>query len=93
MESSKSLDVIDAFLYAAHSIEGKVKSSSLSIRGGFVTDYYNVLNGGACVAVTRNSNAHGHPANALYIEYDRRLQTGTYPVLEHLGKAIKKLSE
>lgn len=90
----RSLELVDAFLYAKNSIEGKVKGTSTSIRGGFVTDYYNVLNADAnCRGVNRTSDAHGHPADGLYIEYDWRLQTGRYPVLEHLGKAIDKQSD
>jgi hypothetical protein len=85
----RSFEVIDAFLYAGDSIEGKATNSSFSIRGGIFTDYYHILNGAGCVGARGVSSAHERLSNRSYVEYDWRLQTGKLRVLESLGRQLK----
>lgn len=88
--NDRSVNVIDAFIYAAKSIEGFAKASGFSIRGGIITDYFNVLNASnACVNSSTKNPVHGRTMNSSYIEYDWRLNTGKYRVLERLGDTLK----
>ncbi len=85
------VNLVDSFLYAAKSIEGKSGKGSFSIRGGILTNYYNILNADSSyVSSDEISPAHGHHMNRSYIEYDERIQTGKFPVLEQLGEVLRK---
>jgi hypothetical protein len=86
----RSLNVVDAFLYAGKSIEGFAKASGFSIRGGVITDYFNILNASnTCVGSTAKNPVHGRIMDSAYIEYDWRLSSGKYKVLERLGEILK----
>ncbi len=86
----RSLNAVDAFIYAGKSIEGFAKASGFSIRGGVITDYFNILNASnACTGSTRKNPVHGRVMDSAYIEYDWRLSSGKYKVLERLGDALK----
>ncbi len=86
----RSLNAVDAFLYAARSIEGFASGSGFSIRGGMITDRFLILNASnSCTSSTKTNPIHGRVMNNSYVEYDWRLATGKYRVLERLGDALK----
>ncbi len=85
----RAVNAVDAFIYAGRSIEGFASGSAFSIRGGMITDYFLVLNAAnGCVGSSRISPVHGRAMNTSYVEYDWRLATGKYRVLERLGDAL-----
>lgn len=87
---TRSLNAVDAFLYAGVSVEGFAAGTGFSIRGGMITEHFLMLNASlVCVASTTTNPVHGRAMDSSYIEYDWRLNSGEFPVLQRLGDAMK----
>ncbi len=82
-----SIDVVDGFLMAENTIAGVSRGSSYSIRGGIIADHFHIITGASRCSTTP-SPVHGHPSNFSYVEYDFRLATGKYLIMEHVADVI-----
>lgn len=84
-----SFNMVEAFLYAQNTVAGISRRASYSIRGGVIADYFHIVSGAAkCQPVA--SPVHGRPSDRSYIEYDFRMRTGIFRLLEHVGALFPK---
>ncbi|MBC7533376.1 MAG: hypothetical protein H7318_17530 [Oligoflexus sp.] len=84
-----SLNVVDAFLHTPGTITGVIVNTSYSIRGGIFAGVFNVVNGNrVCDKTSKISPIHGRNMSNSYVEYDWRLATGKFPILERLGESL-----
>lgn len=84
-----SIDLIDAFLMAENTIAGVSRHASYSIRGGIIADHMHIINGAQrCFGKGYTSPVHGQSGDWSYVEYDYRLATGKYLIMEHVADVI-----
>lgn len=88
-ERVASIDLVDAFLMAENTIAGVSRHASYSIRGGIIADHMHIINGAQhCVGKGKASPLHGQSSDWSYVEYDYRLATGKYLIMEHVADVI-----
>lgn len=88
-ERAGSIDLVDAFLMAENTIAGVSRRTSYSIRGGIIADHMHIINGAQrCYGKGHTSPVHGRSGDMSYVEYDFRLATGKYLIMEHVADVI-----
>jgi hypothetical protein len=84
-----SFNTVEAFLYAKNTVAGVTRRASFTIKGGIIADYFHIISGAGMCDGTKGQ-IQSRPSNKNYIDYDYRLATGKFRILEHLGSHFPK---